>query len=272
LRGIGSTGAPLPVEGFRYVYEAISATAQLQSVSGGTDVCTAFVGASPLVPVWEGELSCRHLGCAVEAYSADGHPLVGEQGELVITAPMPSMPVGFWNDPDGDRYRAAYFEDFPGVWRHGDWITFSERGSCVISGRSDATLNRGGVRIGTAEFYAVVEAFDEVADSLVIHLDADDRLLLFVVAAPGAAFDDALRARLNHQLRSTLSPRHVPDVITAVPAIPRTLSGKKLEVPVKRILTGTDPAVAASRGSLADPTSLDAFVEMTRRADGQSVK
>ncbi|MGI8830159.1 MAG: acetoacetate--CoA ligase [Candidatus Limnocylindria bacterium] len=272
LRGIGSTGAPLPVEGFRYVYEAISATAQLQSVSGGTDVCTAFVGASPLVPVWEGELSCRHLGCAVEAYSPDGQPLVGEQGELVITAPMPSMPVGFWNDPSGERYRAAYFEDFPGVWRHGDWITFSDRGSCVISGRSDATLNRGGVRIGTAEFYAVVEAFEEIADSLVIHLDADDRLLLFVVAAPGATLDDGLRARLNHQLRSTLSPRHVPDVITAVPAIPRTLSGKKLEVPVKRILTGTDPTVAASRGSLADPTSLDAFVEMARRADGQSVK
>ena len=266
LRGIGSTGAPLPAEGFRYVYDAISPGAQLQSVSGGTDVCTAFVGASPLVPVWEGELSCRHLGCAVEAFSPSGEPLVGEQGELVITAPMPSMPVSFWNDPTGDGYRAAYFEDFPGTWRHGDWITFTERGSCVISGRSDATLNRGGVRIGTAEFYAVVESFPEVTDSLVVHLDTDeDRLLLFVSLRDGAALTDALLGRLGTELRQTLSPRHVPDEILAVPAIPRTLSGKKLEVPVKRILTGTAAEVAASRGSLADPTSLDSFVELARR-------
>ena len=263
IRGIGSTGSPLPVEGFRYVYDAISPTVHLQSVSGGTDVCTAFVGASPLVPVWEGEISCRHLGCAVEAFGPDGRPLVGEQGELVITRPMPSMPVAFWNDPDGARYRAAYFEDFPGVWRHGDWITFTDRGSCVISGRSDATLNRGGVRIGTAEFYAVVEANPAVADSLVVHLDEDgDRLLLFVALREGSALDDTLRAEILGELRTALSPRHVPDEIRAVPAIPRTLSGKKLEVPVKRILTGTPPEVAASRGSLADPTSLDAFVEL----------
>jgi acetoacetyl-CoA synthetase len=263
LRGIGSTGAPLPVEGFRYVYEAISASVHLQSVSGGTDVCTAFVGASPLVPVWEGELSCRHLGCAVEAFSPDGTPLVGEQGELVITRPMPSMPVAFWNDPDGSRYRSAYFEDFPGVWRHGDWITFTERGSCVISGRSDATLNRGGVRIGTAEFYAVVESISEVADALVVHLDdPDDRLLLFVALRDGAELTDELRASILAELRTSLSPRHVPDEIRAVPSIPRTLSGKKLEVPVKRILTGTPADVAASRGSLSDPTSLDAFVAL----------
>ena len=265
LRGIGSTGAPLPVDGFRYVYDAISTTAQLQSVSGGTDVCTAFVGASPLVPVWEGELSCRHLGCAVEAFAPDGTPRVGEQGELVITAPMPSMPVGFWNDPDGGRYRAAYFEDFPGAWRHGDWITFTQRGSCVISGRSDATLNRGGVRIGTAEFYAVVEAIEGVSDSLVVHLDTDDRLLLFVALAAGATLDDTLRTTIARELRTKLSPRHVPDTIEAVPAVPRTLSGKKLEVPVKRILTGTDPELAAARGSLADPTSLDAFATMAAR-------
>ena len=264
LRAIGSTGAPLPVEGFRYVSDAIGPSVHLQSLSGGTDVCTAFVGASPLVPVWEGEISCRQLGCAVEAYSPDGKPLVGEQGELVITRPMPSMPVAFWNDPDGERYRAAYFDDFPGVWRHGDWITFTERGSCVISGRSDATLNRGGVRIGTAEFYAVVEAIPEVADSLVVHLDGDDRLLLFVAMQDGAQLDDELRARIVRELRTTLSPRHAPDEITAVPAIPRTLSGKKLEVPVKRILGGTPADVAASRGSLADPRSLDAFVELAR--------
>jgi len=266
LRGLGSTGAPLPVEGFRYVYDAISPSVHLQSVSGGTDVCTAFVGASPLVPVWEGELSCRHLGCAVEAFSASGSPLVGEQGELVITAPMPSMPVAFWDDPSGSRYRSAYFSEWPGVWQHGDWITFTERGSCVISGRSDATLNRGGVRIGTAEFYAVVESLPDIVDSLVIHLDADDRLLLFVALRPGASLTDDLRGAITRELRSSLSPRHVPDDVIVVPAVPRTLSGKKLEVPVKRILTGTPPDVAASRGSLADPSSLDAFVEMAHGA------
>jgi acetoacetyl-CoA synthetase len=264
VRGIGSTGSPLPAEGFRYVYEAISPSVHLQSVSGGTDVCTAFVGASPLVPVWEGEISCRHLGCAVEAFAPDSRPVVGTEGELVITRPMPSMPVAFWNDPDGSRYRAAYFEDYPGVWRHGDWITFTERGSCVISGRSDATLNRGGVRVGTAEFYAVVEGLPEVADSLVVHLDAGDRLLLFVVMRDGAALTDELRARIGSELRSALSPRHVPDAILAVPAVPRTLSGKKLEVPVKRILTGTPAEDAASRGSLTDPSSLDAFVDLAR--------
>jgi acetoacetyl-CoA synthetase len=265
LRALGSTGAPLPVEGFRYVYDAIGPSVHLQSVSGGTDVCTAFVGASPLVPVWEGELSCRHLGCAVEAFSPSGESLVGEQGELVITRPMPSMPVAFWNDPDGARYRDAYFSEFEGVWRHGDWITITERGSCVISGRSDATLNRGGVRIGTAEFYAVVESVPEIADSLVVHLDDGDRLILFVVLRAGAELADDLRARLVRELRTNLSPRHVPDEILAVAAIPRTLSGKKLEVPVKRILTGTPADVAASRGSLADPSSLDPFIEFARR-------
>ena len=261
LRGIGSTGAPLPVEGFRYVYDAISPTVHLESVSGGTDVCTAFVGGSPLVPVWEGEISCRALGCAVEAFSPDGRPVIGEQGELVITRPMPSMPVGFWDDPGGERYREAYFSQWPGVWRHGDWITFTERGSCIISGRSDATLNRAGVRIGTAEFYAVVETFPEVADSLVIHLDAGDRLLLFVVLREDAELTDALRGRIGSELRRQLSPRHVPDEIIAVPVVPRTLSGKKLEVPVKRILMGVAADDAASRGSLADPSSLDAFVD-----------
>jgi acetoacetyl-CoA synthetase len=212
------------------------------------------------VPVWEGEISCRHLGCAVEAFSTESRPLIGQQGELVITAPMPSMPVAFWNDPDGTRYQEAYFAEFPGVWRHGDWITITERGSCVITGRSDATLNRGGVRIGTSEFYAVVEALPEVADSVVIHLDEGDELILFVALREGFVLDDALRGRMAKDLRHTLSPRHVPDRIVAVPAIPRTLSGKKLEVPIKRILTGTPADAAASRGSLANPDSLDAFV------------
>ncbi len=262
LRGLGSTGAPLPAEGFRYVYESVSPSVHLQSVSGGTDVCTAFVGASPLVPVWEGEISCRHLGCAVEAFSPDGRPLIGEQGELVITRPMPSMPVAFWNDPDGDRYRDAYFAEFPGVWRHGDWITFTERGSCVITGRSDATLNRGGVRVGTSELYAVVESLPEVADSVVVHLDESDQLILFVALRPGADLDSALEDRIRAALRTSLSPRHVPDRIVAVPGVPRTLSNKKLEVPIKRILTGTPPEIAASRGSLANPESLDAFVDL----------
>jgi len=268
LRGIGSTGAPLPAEGFRWVYDAVGRELRLQSVSGGTDVCTAFVGSSPLVPVWEGEISCRHLGCRVEAFDPDGRPLIGEQGELVLTAPMPSMPVGFWNDPDGERYRAAYFADYPGVWRHGDWVTITEGGSCIITGRSDATLNRGGVRIGTAEFYAVVEGLPEVADALVIHLEEPDRLLLFVALREGAVLDDELWARIANELRTALSPRHVPDEIRAVPAIPRTLSGKKLEVPVKRILAGADPDTVAARGSLANPESLDVFVAMAAASKG----
>ena len=268
LRGVGSTGAPLPAEGFRYVYEAVSPSVHLQSVSGGTDMCTAFVAGAPLVPVWAGEISCRCLGAAIEAWSPDGRPLVGEQGELVITRPMPCMPVGFWNDPDGSRYRAAYFEAFPGVWRHGDWITITERGSCVISGRSDATLNRGAVRIGTAEFYAVVEAIPEVADSVVVHLESSDELLLFVQLRDGTSLDPELEARIRRDLRDSLSPRHAPDRIMAVPAVPRTLSGKKLEVPVKRILSGAPPDEAASRGSLANPHALDAFVELARERRG----
>ena len=265
VRAVGSTGAPLPAEGFRWVYEAFGPSVHLESVSGGTDLCTAFVGASPLVPVWEGEISCRHLGSPIEAFAPDGRSLVGEQGELVITGPMPSMPVSFWNDPDGSRYRSAYFDEFPGVWRHGDWITITDRGSCVISGRSDATLNRGGVRIGTAEFYAVVEAIPEVADSVVVHLEETDELLLFVALRDGASMDRDLTRRIREELRVNLSPRHVPDRILAVPGVPRTLSGKKLEVPIKRILSGTPPDAAASRGSLANPEALDAFADLARR-------
>ncbi|HYT39747.1 MAG TPA: acetoacetate--CoA ligase, partial [Acidimicrobiia bacterium] len=266
VRGIGSTGAPLPPEGFRWVYEAVTTDGLLNSASGGTDVCSAFVGACPMLPVWEGRIPGRALGAKVEAFDPGGRPVLGEQGELVITEPMPSMPVGFWGDADGSRYRSAYFDDFPGVWRHGDWIVIDDDGSCVITGRSDSTLNRGGVRLGTAEFYSVVEGFPEVADSLVVHLEdqAGDgigmgELLLFVVPAPGAEIDDHLKARLAGELRRSLSPRHVPDAVHGVAGIPRTLSGKKLEVPVKRILTGTPTDVAASRGALANPDSLEAF-------------
>ena len=272
VRGVGSTGAPLPPEGFRWVYEAVGPDVYLASLSGGTDVCTGFVGGSPLLPVRAGEIACRHLACKVEAFDPAGRSIVGEQGELVITEPMPSMPVGFWGDDDGSRYRAAYFDDFPGVWRHGDWITITERGSCVITGRSDATLNRGGVRLGTAEFYSVVESLPEVSDSLVVHLEDDEggvgELLLFVVPAGGGDADEALRGRIASELRRSLSPRHVPDAIHVVPSVPRTLSGKKLEVPVKRILLGTSADEAASRGALANPESLDAFEELARRRAG----
>jgi acetoacetyl-CoA synthetase len=263
IRGVGSTGAPLPPEGFDWVYDQVGSDLQLQSLSGGTDVCTGFVGGTPLLPVIEGVISCRCLGARVEAYDPSGKPVIGELGELVITAPMPSMPVGFWNDPDGRRYREAYFDVYPGVWRHGDWITIGADGTCVITGRSDATLNRGGVRLGTAEFYSVVESIDEVADSLVVHLDENaDELLLFVVLADGVELDDALRGRIRAELRAALSPRHVPDQIAQVRAVPRTLSGKKLEVPVKRILTGTPAESAAAKGALANPETLTAFEQI----------
>ncbi|MEU7869648.1 acetoacetate--CoA ligase [Dactylosporangium sp. NPDC049140] len=264
LRGVGSTGAPLPPEGFEWVYEAVSGDVLLASASGGTDVCTAFVGGVPLLPVRAGEIACRALGARVEAFAADGTPVIGELGELVITAPMPSMPVGFWGDPDGRRYAEAYFGTYPGVWRHGDWITIDERGACVITGRSDATLNRGGVRLGTSEFYSVVEGLDEVVDSVVVHLEDPEggagELLLFVVLADGLTLDDALRSRIARELRTALSPRHVPDQVFQVKAVPRTLSGKKLEVPVKRILTGTPVEQAAAKGALANPESLQYFV------------
>jgi acetoacetyl-CoA synthetase len=270
LRSVGSTGAPLPAVGFEWVYEAVKPDVVLSSISGGTDVCSAFVGGSVLLPVRSGVIAARCLGVQAEALSPTGEPLVGEQGELVVSEPMPSMPVGFWGDDDGTRYRAAYFERFPGRWHHGDWITIEADGSCVISGRSDATLNRGGVRLGTADFYTVVEAFDEVQDSLVVHLDDPEggpgRLLLFVVLAPGSALDDDLRSRLAAALRTSLSPRHVPDAVHAVPAVPRTLSGKKLEVPVKRILLGQAVEDVASKDALADPGALDAFRALVGQA------
>jgi acetoacetyl-CoA synthetase len=269
IRAVGSTGAPLPREGSDWVHQQLPHV-WLTSVSGGTDVCTAFVGGSPLVPVVSGEISCRYLGARVEAFDEAGRSLVGAQGELVVTAPMPSMPTRFWGDDDGRALQAAYFSRFPGVWCHGDWISISESGSCVITGRSDATLNRGGVRLGTSEFYAVVEAIAGVADSLVVHLEDPEggagELLLFVQLEPGGALDDDLVALIAHTLRTQLSPRHVPDAVHAVPSIPRTHSGKKLEVPVKRILAGVPVASVASEGALADPRALEAFVELRRRS------
>jgi acetoacetyl-CoA synthetase len=265
LRGVGSTGAPLLPEGFEWVYERVGRDLLLGSVSGGTDVCTAFVGACPLVPVWAGEISCRCLGAKVESFDPDGRPVIGKLGELVLTEPMPSMPVAFWNDLDGAKYRASYFGRFPGVWWHGDWIEITPRGSCIITGRSDATLKRGGVRIGTSEFYGVVEAIPGVLESLVVHL-ADEaggpgELLLFVALEDGATLDDGLSARIAAALRESLSPRHVPDRIEAVPSVPRTLNGKKLEVPVRRILSGEPAEKVANTGAMANPESLDYFVK-----------
>ncbi|HLI59368.1 MAG TPA: acetoacetate--CoA ligase [Solirubrobacteraceae bacterium] len=268
LRAVGSTGSPLSAEGFRWVYESVGPDTWLFSTSGGTDVCTAFVVGVPTKPVWLGELQGRALGCAVESWSPSGEPLVGEVGELVITEPMPSMPVAFWGDADGSRLREAYFEMFPGVWRHGDWIEITDRGTAIITGRSDATINRGGVRMGTAEIYSAVLGVEEVVDALVLDLPregTDGWMELFVVLRPGASLDDALVAEIRRRVREECSPRHVPDEIRRIEAVPRTLSGKVLEVPVKRILTGTPASEVVSRDSLADPEALDYFVELAKQ-------
>jgi len=264
IRQLGAAGSPLPAEGFDWVYEQLGPEVLLNVGSGGTDVCCGIVQGSPLQPVYRGEIAGRCLAVDTAAFDPEGRELVGELGELVIRKPMPSMPVGFWRDPERRRYRDAYFDLYPGVWRHGDWILFTERGSCVVTGRSDATLNRGGVRLGTGEFYAVVEDLDEVIDSLVVHLEdpagGPGELLLFVQLREGLALDDELRGRIAAALRGALSPRHAPDGVEAVPAIPRTLTGKKLELPMKRILLGAPVERVASRDALADPSALDAFV------------
>ncbi len=267
LRCIGSTGSPLPVEGFRWVYDAVGSDVWLASISGGTDVVSAFVGGSPLLPVRAGELQCRSLGARVEAFDESGRSVTGRTGELVVTAPMPSMPVSFWGDPEGARYREAYFETYPGVWRHGDWIRLTPLGGAVIEGRSDSTLNRGGVRFGTSELYGVVDAVPEVLDSLVIGLERDDGsywMPLFVALRPGVDLDAALIGRINAAIKLALSPRHVPDEIISMPAIPRTLTGKKMEVPVKRLLQGHALDQVAAPGTTADPGALEIFAALAR--------
>ncbi|MGH3802030.1 MAG: AMP-binding protein, partial [Pseudonocardiaceae bacterium] len=264
LRTIGSTGAPLSADGFRWIADEIGRHVQICSMSGGTDLCTAFVGSAPDVPVWEGEISCRALGAAVVALDEAGVQVRDEVGELVITKPMPSMPVFFWNDPEGTRLHEAYFDMYPGQWRHGDWIKITPRGSCVIYGRSDATLNRGGVRMGTADFYAVIEGLDEVLDSLVIDTSGAGQggeLLCFLVLAARVSLDD-VEPLLRARLRENLSPRHVPDRFIVVNEVPRTLNGKKCEVPVKKILAGVDPARAVSSDALRNPDSLAPFVAL----------
>jgi acetoacetyl-CoA synthetase len=266
LRAVGSTGSPLSVDGFDWVYDELGPDVWLFSTSGGSDLCTAFVGGVPTLPVRRGELQARALGAALQAFDPEGRPLIGEVGELVLTEPMPSMPVCFWGDEDGSRYRGSYFEDFPGAWRHGDWITIAPHGGAVISGRSDSTINRGGIRMGTAEIYRAVLALDELLDAVVVDVphptdpSANGRILLFVVLRDGTELDDDLTRRLARRIREDCSPRHVPDAVRAIRAVPRTLSGKALEVPLKRILSGEPMAEVVSRDSLQDPSALDDFV------------
>ncbi len=268
LESIGSTGSPLPPEGFEWAYEHVKEDLWLFSTSGGTDLCSAFVGGVPLLPVRAGELQARSLGAKVEAFDEEGYPHIDEVGELVITEPMPSMPIYFWNDPEGVRYRESYFDVYPGVWRHGDWIKVKDNGACVIYGRSDSTINRGGIRMGTSEIYSAVDKVDEVADSLVVDVPKDGGssfMPLFVVLQEGADLDDDLKGRIKGSIKENTSPRHVPNEIFAVPEIPKTLNGKKLEVPVKKILSGTPPEKAASKESLGNPESLDRFVELAEK-------
>ena len=270
LEAVGSTGSPLSPEGFDWIYEHIGADTWLFSTSGGTDLCTAFVGGVALLPVYRGELQGRALGAAVEAWDEDGKAMIDEVGELVVTEPMPSMPVCFWGDPDGSRYRASYFEHYPGVWRHGDWIEITSRGTAVIYGRSDSTINRSGIRMGTSEIYRAVLGLDEIVDALVVDVPrpgTEGWMPLFVVLREGSEVDDELRKEIAKRVRSQCSPRHVPDEVFPIAEVPRTLSGKVLEVPVKRILMGTPPEQAASRDSLANPAALDWFVEFAGTLD-----
>jgi acetoacetyl-CoA synthetase len=265
LRSVGSTGSPLSPEGFRWVYDHVGPETWLFSMSGGTDVGTAFVGGVPTLPVYEGELQARALGAKVEAFDDQGNAVIDEVGELVVTEPMPSMPLCLWGDTDGSRLQESYFSMYPGIWRHGDWIEITSRGTAIIYGRSDSTINRGGVRIGTSEIYRAVLDIDEVVDALVVDLplpDTDGWIPLFVVLRDSAVLDAELVAEIRRRIREDCSPRHVPDEIRLLAEIPRTLSGKVVEVPVKRILMGADPEKVVSRGSLANPQTLDVFVDL----------
>jgi acetoacetyl-CoA synthetase len=269
LRALGSTGSPLSAEGFQWVYDQLGPDLWLFSMSGGTDLCTAFVGGVPTLPVYEGELQARALGADVQAWDEQGQPVIGEVGELVITQPMPSMPLCLWGDPDGRRLRESYFETYPGIWRHGDWIEMTEDGGAVIYGRSDATINRGGVRVGTSEIYRAVLSEPQVLDALVVDVSlelGESWVPLFVSLRAGVALDEELTTRLKRGVREHCSPRHVPEDVLQVRAIPRTLSGKLLEVPVKRILMGATATEAVSRDSLADPSALDELLAVASNA------
>lgn len=270
LRSIGSTGSPLPPEAFDWCYASIKSDLWLCSMSGGTDVCTAFVGGNPLEPVYEGEIQCRGLGCALYAYDEEGNPVIDEVGEMVITKPMPSMPIYFWNDEDGQRYLGSYFDTYPGIWRHGDWVEVTSRGTLIIYGRSDATLNRQGVRIGTSEIYSALLKVAEVKDSLIVNLEmAGGRhyMPLFIILEEGQQLTEALKKKINQTLKTEYSPRHVPDEIIEVPDIPYTISGKKMEAPVKKILLGRPIEKAANVDSMRNPASLDFFVAFAKEME-----
>jgi len=267
IRQIGSTGSPLPPEGFQWVYANVKSDVWLASMSGGTDVCSGFVGGSILLPVYEGEIQCRGLGAKVEAFDEQGVALLDEVGELVITAPMPSMPLFFWNDPGNTRYLESYFEMYAGIWRHGDWIRITPTGGAVIYGRSDSTINRMGIRMGSSEIYRIVEGFTEVLDSLIVGVERSSGtyyMPLFVVMREGVTLDDALQARIKERLRRNVSPHHVPDEIRAIREVPRTLSGKKLEVPIKKLLLGLPIEKAISIDAMANPQALDYFIALAQ--------
>jgi acetoacetyl-CoA synthetase len=268
LRTIGSTGSPLPPEAFKWIYESVKKEAWLISFSGGTDICSGFVGGCPFLPVYAGEIQCRLLGCYLDAFGENGKPVRGQLGEMVIREPMPSMPIYFWNDENNARYDGSYFEHYPGIWRHGDWIEITRRGSVVIFGRSDATLNRDGVRIGTSEVYSAVDSITEVSDSIVVCIEKEGGqyyMPLFVVMKEGKLLDEAMKKTIKDRLRKLYSPRHVPDEIYAIPEVPYTISGKKMEAPVKKILMGTDPEKAASRDTMRNPDSLMYFLPFSSK-------
>ncbi|WP_069773933.1 acetoacetate--CoA ligase [Streptomyces sp. LUP30] len=268
VRCVATTGSPLPPDGFRWLHDEVRADLWIASVSGGTDVCSCFAGAVPTLPVYTGELQSPGLGTDLQSWDPDGHPLTDEVGELVVTNPMPSMPVRFWNDPDGSRYHDSYFDTYPGVWRHGDWITVTSRGSVVIHGRSDSTLNRQGVRMGSADIYEVVERLPEIKESLVIGIEQPDGgywMPLFVHLAPGAVLDEALLDRIKQAIRRELSPRHVPDEVIEVPGVPHTLTGKRIEVPVKRLLQGTPLEKAVNPGAVDDLGLLHFYEDLARK-------
>lgn len=270
LKRLGSTGSPLPVSGFQWVYEQVKEEIWLFSTSGGTDLCTAFVGASPFSPVHAGELQARALGAAVKAFNPRGEEVTDEIGELVITEPMPSMPIYFWNDENGERYKDSYFDVYPGIWRHGDFIKITSRGSAIIYGRSDATINRGGIRMGTSEIYSALESISEVADSLVVDIPITSEksyMPLFVVLKADATLSDDVKSRINQCIRQNCSPRHVPNEIFQVDELPKTLNGKKLEVPIKKILMGTPAEKAVNKGSLINPNTIQYFIDFQKRLD-----
>ncbi len=268
LQGIGSTGSPLLPEGFLWLYEHVKQDLWLAPISGGTDVCSAFVNGSILLPVYAGELQCRSLGAKIEAFDEQRHTLIDEVGELVITEPLPSMPLFLWNDPGNKRYQESYFSVYPGIWRHGDWIKITPRGSAIIYGRSDSTINRAGIRMGSSEIYRVIESLPEVLDSLVVGVELPHGryyMPLFVVLREGVELDDALKAKIKGKLRTTISPHHVPDEILTIPEVPRTLSGKKVEVPIKKLLMGIPVEKAVSIDAMSNPQTIQYFLEIAQR-------